>query len=336
MNGWIRGFFSLAASAALAAAFAAAPAAAAVKMIMSNDSQALSFKGKTFEHLKAQIEKELGKEVQVEIHHGGALYDQKTQVQGVQLGGAHLISPTPEIYTSIFPKLNVLALPYLLGTPAAVDTAMKDPMVGEAMLADLEKKGLKTVAIWMNGPRNIGGTKPIITPADIKGVKIRVQPAQVYVDTFKLLGANVTTMSWGEVPTAMQQGVIDAVEPTPNAWLSSKLYETARHITLTGYVLSFYLVSTNKPWWDGLQPSVRAGLQKALDETSKWNWTQADEENEAANKKMQAAGVTLYKLTAAQQKAWVDAVRPVWEKLGNPLVGEKAMKRLEEIGAKYQ
>ncbi len=320
------------------ATLAAGNALAATTMILSNDSQALSFKGKTFEQLKGNIESDplLSKEIKVEMHHGGALYSQKTQIQGVQLGGAHLISPTPGIYTNTWPKLNVLLLPYLLPGPKAIEAAMNDDLIGKEMLAELEAKGLKTVAIWMNGPRNVGSSKPLLTPADMKGVKIRVQPAAVFVESMKAFGANPITMSWGEVPAALQQGVIDAVEPTPNAWLSSKLYENAQHITDMRYVYSFYLVSTNKAWWDGLKPNVRSALEGAIAKTSAWNWNASEEANANANKKMESMGVTVHKINAAQNQAWVDAVKPVWKSLGEPLVGPAVMKRLEEIGNQHR
>jgi len=321
-----------------AATLIAGNALAATTMIMSNDSQELSFKGKTFDHLKELIEKDpaLKGAIKVEVHHGGALYSQKTQIQGVQLGGAQLISPTPGIYTNTWPKLNVLLLPYLLPGPKAIEAAMNDPLIGKEMLADLEAKGLKTVAIWMNGPRNVGAAKPLLTPADMKGIKVRVQPAKVFVESMKAFGANPVTMSWGEVPAALQQGVIDAVEPTPNAWLSSKLYEVAKNITDMRYVYSFYIVSTNKPWWDGLPEKTRAALKADIDKTTKWNWTEADKANDDANKKMRDMGVTIHELDAKQRQAWVDAAKPVWKSLGDSLVGKAVMGRLEEIGNKYR
>ena len=85
----------------------------------------------------------------------------------------------------------------------------------------------------------------------MKGLKIRVQSAPIYVDTMKAFGANVIAMSWSETPTALQQGVIDAVEPTPNAWVAAKIYELVDNITVTGYCFDFYIVGANKQWWQG-------------------------------------------------------------------------------------
>lgn len=312
-------------------------AAAKTTIILSNDTQALSLKGKTFEVFKKSLDKRLGDKAKVELHHGSTLFSQKTQIQGVQLGGAHIISPTAGIYSSVAPKVNALLLPFLLSNPNAIDAAMKDEVVKTTFEPAFAKTNLKAVAIWVNGPRNIGykQAKPILTPAGMKGLKIRVQSAPIFVETMKALNANVIAMSWGEVPTALQQGVIDAAEPTPNAWVASKLYEMVKNITLTGYVYSFYIVGANKSWWDGLPGDVRKGVQASLDDATKWNWTNAKMLNEEANVKLLTAGVKLHTLTPAQRHKWVDAMAPVWKKLGTDVVGEKVMNRLRAIAKKH-
>lgn len=313
----------------------ATPSYAAVKMILSNDSQAALLKGRTFEHLKGLIEKNLKGEIQVELHQNGTLYNQKTQVQGLQLGGAQLISPTIGIYSSVFPKVNALLLPFMFHSMDAIQAAVDDPKVGGPIFKEMEDKNIKIIAVWANGPRNVGSNKKIITPADLQGVKIRVQPAKVFVETFKDFGANPITMSWGEVPTALEQGVIDAIEVTPNAWLGSGVYEFVKHITKIEYVISFYGVATNKTWWNALPDKTRAKLKAAIDETTRWNWENARRINEDANKKLVEKGVQVHDLTPAQRKEWRDKAAPVWRSIGYKLVGKAVVKRMQEISDKY-
>jgi len=319
----------------LAAALAlSAPALAQTKVIISNDNNAAGLKGKTFEYLKTQIEKELGDKVAVELHHSGALFNQKTQVQGLQLGSVHIISPTAGIYSPIAPKVNALLLPFLLSTPKAIDVAMKDPLIQKEIISELEAKNITPVAIWINGGRHIGyrGSKAVRVPADMKGMKIRVQSADIFVESMKAFGANVIAMSWGEVPTALQQGVIDAAEPTPNAWVGSKIYELVDQITVNGYVYSFYIVTANKSWWEGLPSEIRAGLERAFDSATAWNWENGARINNESWDKIRAAGKTIVEITPEERAQWIAAVRPVWKKLGNDLVGDAVMARLEEIG----
>ncbi|MDQ2082895.1 TRAP transporter substrate-binding protein [Xanthobacteraceae bacterium Astr-EGSB] len=314
------------------------PAGAQVRVILSNDNNAVGVKGQTFDVLKQEIEKRLGNKVKVEVHHSGTLFDQKTQVQGLQLGSVHLIAPTQGIYAPIAPKINALSLPFLLSTPEAVDTAMKDPIVRKTVLADLERKNILPVATWINGGRDFSyrGTKPILVPADLKGVKIRVQPVPADIKTMQALGANVSSMSWSEVPTALQQGVIDAVEPAPNALVGAGLHEMIDQVTRVNYQYSFYIVSVNKQWWEGLAPEIRTGLQEALKAATVWNWESTRKENDEAYDKVRKLGKKIHDLTKEQRAQWTKAVAPVWKEYGDTSVGAEVMARMHQIGEANQ
>lgn len=318
-----------------AAAFAfVAPAAAQTNVVMSNDNNALGVKGQTFELLKKEIEKRLGSDVSVDLSHSGTLFDQTTQIQGLQLGSVDIIAPTSGIFAPVAPAVNALALPFIFSSPEQIDEALKDPVVRGAFVPKLEAKNIEPIAIWINGPRDFSyrGSKPILTPEDMKGVKIRVQSVPADIDTMKQFGANVVSMSWSEVPTAMQQGIIDAVEPTPNALVGAGLQETIDQMTAIGYEYSFYIVAANKQWWDGLSDDVRSKVQEALDVATKWNWENTAKENEAAYEKVKSLGKKVNEITPDQRKAWQKAVQPVWAKYGTDLVGADVMKRMKEIG----
>lgn len=326
--------FRVAAAAALAVGLGGADLASAqTRIIISNDNNALGVKGQTFEVLKQEIEKRVGEKAAVELHHSGSLFDQKTQIQGVQLGSAHIISPTSGIYTPIAPNLNALSLPFLLSTPQEVQAAIDDPAVRATIVPDLESKNITPIAIWINGPRDLGyrSQEPILEPAQMDGVKIRVQSIPVDIATMRAVGANVVAMSWSEVPTAMQQGVIDAVEPTPNALVGAGLHEMIDQLTLLGYKYSFYIVGANKQWWDGLSEDVRHGVQEALDVATQWNWENAEKENAEAYEKVKALGKPVHELTEEQRQKWVEAVQPVWQEFGEDVIGAEAMDALRRI-----
>jgi C4-dicarboxylate-binding protein DctP len=334
----LRRLLMAAAIGAASALGAATGANAQVKIIMSNDNNAVGVKGQTFEVLKKEIEKRLGNKVVVELHHSGTLFDQKTQIQGLQLGSVNIISPTQGIYAPMAPKISVLSLPFLLSTPKAVDAAMNDPIVRKAVVSDLEKKNIEPIAIWINGPRDFGyrGVKPILLPADMKGIKIRVQPVPTDIKTMQTVGANVVSMSWSEVPTAMQQGVIDAVEPTPNALVGAGLHEMVDEVTRIDYRYDFYIVSANKQWWDGLKPDIRSGLQEALKAATAWNWENTTKKNEEAYAKVTKLGKKVNSLTPEQHAKWVEAVAPVWKEFGDKLVGPDVMAELKKISKANQ
>jgi C4-dicarboxylate-binding protein DctP len=314
------------------------PAVAQSRVLAVNDVDESSVKGQSFALFKRLVGEKLGTRLNITISNGEALYDQKSLVQAEQLGAVQLAAPGIGIFTGTFPKLTVLALPYLLPSPQAIEDAVADPQIGGVLFDDMRKKGLEPLGIWLNGPRDIGrtGDKPVLTPADMKGLKIRVPPGDVYVDTFRLLGSNVTTMSWGSVPTALQQGVIDAVEPTPNAWVSSHLYEIAKQITRTSYIWDFYIVTANRAWWNGMPAATRSVLTDAMAQTTKWNWDNTGAENDRAFETMRKSGAQIHDLTHDEALQWAAAVRPLWETIGNKTVGPDTMQRLVAIGEKYR
>ena len=319
-------------AAAVALSLCATASMAAGKIVMSNDNNALGVKGQTFEVLKAELAKRLPAS-KVELSHGGTLFDQKTQIQGLQLGSVDIIAPTSGIYAKLVPQLNAMTLPFLLTTPEQIDQALKDPAVRASFVPKLQAKNIEPVAIWINGARDLGNRgKPIVNPADMKGVKIRVQTVPADIATMKALGANVVAMSWSEVPTALQQGVIDAVEPTPNALVGAGLHQSIDQVTRIEYQYSFYIVGANKKWWDGLPAADRAKVQEALNAATRWNWENTAKENDKAYEKVTALGKKIYTLTPAQRQAWQQAASPVWDEFGTKLVGAEVMKRLKAIG----
>lgn len=310
-------------------------ASAATKVVLSNDISAQSLKGHTFAHLKQQIKKRLGNAVKVSVYNSGTLFNQETEVQGLELGSADIIAPTAGIYSNVAPHVNVLLLPFMLNTPKKIEAAIKNPVIRKTFAPELEKKNIIPMTIWMNGPRDHGcrSAKPTLTPKELSGRKVRVQSAPIFLKTHEALGANPVAMDWTEVPTALQQGVIDCAEPTPNAWKASSNYQFIKELTLDQYVYSFYIVGVSKNWWHSLPRHVRSGIRAALKETTHWNWARAHKVNQDAIKFMSKHGVKIYRLNASQRAKWQQAVRPVWKELGTDKVGAKVMHKLETIAS---
>ena len=214
---------------------------------------------------------------------------------------------------------------------------MKDAAICKVFVPELEAKNITPIAVWMNGARSVGhkGREPALTPDKWAGKKIRVQSAPVFVKTMQAIKANVVAMSWSEVPTALQTGVIDAAEPTANAWKAAGIYELVDHVILNRYVYSFYIVGANKMWWDGLTPEAKSAIQASLDAATKWNWENAAKINSDAIKFIRGTKTKVHDLTPEQRKAWQEAVAPVWKTLGEDVVGKDVMARLKAISDKH-
>lgn len=317
----------------LALALSATVASAQVTAILSNDNNEKGLKGQTFGVLVNELQSRLGDKIDVQMHHSGTLFDQHSQIQGLQLGGAHIISPTAGVYSTMAPEVAILELPFLLTTPEKVLAAMGDPVVREAILPKLAAKNIEIVAVWMNGPRELGykGTRAVLLPEDVKGMKIRVQSAPIYVKPWEAVASSPVGINWSEAPTALQQGVIDAAEVTPNSWRGSSTYQFIDQLTLTDHQYSFYLVGANKRWWDDMPEDVRSEFQAALQAATDWNVAEALRVNDDDIAYIEAAGKTINRLDDTQRAAWASAMSPVWQELGYDLVGDAVMARLKEI-----
>lgn len=313
-------------------------AVAQTSIVMSNDNNALGIKGQTFELLKRELVERLGDKVNVQLHHSGALFDQNTQVQGLQVGSAHVIAPGQGVYAPHAPKVNALSLPFLFSSNEAILEATSDPEIRAAIFPELEDKNILPIAVWLNGPRDIAyrGAKPILLPEDMAGLRIRVQSTPLDLKTFETFGANPVGIAWTETPTALQQGIIDAVEPVPNALVGAGLHEIVSQVSRVSWQYNFYIVGVNKMWWESMPAEVREGFQEALDVATKWNWENTERGNEEAYDLARETGVTIHDISPEQHQKWVDIVQPLWKEFGEALVGEEIIARIREIEVKHQ
>lgn len=280
---------------------------------INNDTAANTLKGESWLHFKETLESKIGDRVEVQIYDSGTLYNQSEQIQALQQNNIQMISPAPGVLTGQFPKLAVFGLPYLFKSPEMISEIIRDEEVTSNLFKELEEKNAKVISVWLNGWRMISAREPVNNLDELKDVKIRVPAGNNYVETFKALGANVVTINWSEVPISLQQGVIDAVEPTPNANYSDKIFEVAPYITKINYMLDIYVIVVNKQWLEDLPDDVRSAIVESIEQTQAWNWERTTKANEEAMTKMEEEGATFIQLTEEELARWQNATTPVLE-----------------------
>src|SRR5690606_20019180 len=161
-------------------------------------------------------------------------------------------------------RVGVIDLPFLWRDYDHMSAAL-DGKVGEALGADLEKAGFKAVA-WMTnwGARNVvTANKSVKTPEDLKGLKIRTIQSPVYIDALNAMGANATPMSFGEVYTSMQTGVLDGFEHGSAIVVTQKFYEVAKHIALTRHFLGPVVLACSMTEWNKFSDQEKAVVMEA-------------------------------------------------------------------------
>ena len=233
-------------------------------------------------------------------------------------------------------SLNLFSMPFLFPNFKAVD-AVTQGEVGQEIFKTLEKGGVVPVAWGENGYREISNSKHAIkTPADLKGMKIRVVGSPLFLDTFTALGANPTQMSWADAQPAMASGAVDGQENPIGVYMAAKLQSVGqKHLTMWGYMNDPLIFVVNKDVWASWTPADQAIVKQAALDAAKEEIAIARkglvEADKPLLKDLAGLGVTVTTPNAAEREAFVKATRPVYDKwksqIGAPLV-DKAEKAI--------
>jgi C4-dicarboxylate-binding protein DctP len=282
-------------------------------------------KGQGALKFKEVAEKLLPGKVQVQVFPSSQLFGDAKEMEAVLLGDVQFIAPSLSKFDRYTKKLQVFDLPFLFDDIAAVDKFQHSAQ-GKALLDSMTSKGLQGLGYWHNGMKQLSSDKEQLKrPADIKGLKFRIQASDVLEAQFRAVGANPQKMAFSEVYQALQTGVVDGQENTWSNIYSQKFYEVQKTIAQTNHGVIDYMVITNAGWWKKLPADVRNGLQQAMDEATQYANKLAGEINERDRKRILEAGkAKVQELSKDDVAAWRTAMQPVWKKfeagIGNDLI----------------
>jgi C4-dicarboxylate-binding protein DctP len=213
-------------------------------------------------------------------------------------------------------------LPYIFKDINAVHKFANGPG-GQGLLKKLEARGVVGLSYWDNGFRVMSANKQIHTPAEMKGLKMRINSSKVNAAIMKSVGAQPQSLAFSEVYQALQTGVVDGTEGPLSNLYTQKQYEVQKHVTLSYHTISNYVVVTNKKFWDGLPADIRATLKQAMDEATAYNDTVAESDEADAIAAIKASGKSIiYKPTAAEMQAWNKATAPVLDQMADRVGGK--------------
>jgi tripartite ATP-independent transporter DctP family solute receptor len=257
---------------------------------------------------------------------------QKAELEMLQSGVLDMTWDSPIILALFLDKrFDVWNLPWLYPSMEAANRVADGPM-GELAYRWLAEKGVVGLGIGVNGFRELTNSKrTIATPDDLKGIKFRVAGSKLYLETFKLLGANAVTMSFGEVFTALQQGVIDGQE-NPTAIIdSSRLYEVQKYLTLWHYSFDPLVLCINKRLFDGLSPADQKAIRDAAKEAVAYERQLSAEEERRLPEELKKRGMQVNALTPQQIAAFRDRVKPVYSMVEEYVGADNLKLMLSEV-----
>ena len=271
-------------------------------------------KGKAALKFKELAEKALPGKVEVQVFPNSQLFGDGKEMEALLLGDVQIIAPSLAKFGKYTPKLQIFDLPFLFDDIQAVDRFQASPE-GQGLLTSMSKKGIMGFGYLHNGMKQFSANTKLLTPADAKGLKFRIQASDVLEAQFKAVGANPQKISFSEVYQALQTGVVDGTENPWSNTYSKKFHEVQKYIMDSDHGVLDYMVITNAKWWAGLPPDVQKGLKAAMDESIAYGNKAAFQEALSFRDKVIAdKKAEVVPMTKEQKAAWRAAMKPVWKK----------------------
>lgn len=250
-------------------------------------------------------------EMRVRIYAGGQMGAEKDTLEITVFGGLDLNRVNLAPLNSIVPETIVLALPFLFRSIAHARAAF-DGAVGRKILDAMSAQGLHGLCYYDSGARSFYNTKrPIRTPDDMKGLKLRVQNSDIYVAMVSALGANPTPIPYGEVYQALVQGVVDGAENNWPSYESARHFEAAQHYSLTRHVMAPEVLVASERRWDRMTTEEQDYLQAAAYDSVPIMRKIWDARVDAARTRLIESGVQV--VEEVDGPAFAELMLPVWD-----------------------
>jgi len=305
--------------AAAALALLANRALAQTELKLGHVGEPGSLIGAAADEFAKRANERLGGKYKVITYGSSQLGGDKELVQKLKLGTVDFAEPST-VMSSEADIFGVFEMPYLVKSREHMKKIERE-LFWSKIEPDAEKKGVKVLAVWENGFRHITNNKhPINTPADLKGIKLRVPEGKWRVKMFQAYGANPSPMKFSEVFTALQTGVMDGQENPFSQIASAKFYEVQKYLSLTGHVYtpSYLVVSTRK--WSTWPADVRKILEDTAKDTQAWVYEKAAKDDESLLAMMKKAGI---QVNNANKDAFIAASKPVYDEFAKEVPGAK-------------
>lgn len=249
-------------------------------------------------------------ELTIKIYPSGQLGSEQQNVELLQLGSLAMTKVSAAVLEGFSEDYKVLGLPYIFRDKKHYFNVC-DSEIGKDILLSTEKKWLRGLCFFDAGSRSFYSTKKqIMTPDDLKGMKIRVMKSKTAMTMVEALGGSPTPLSWGELYTALQSGVVDGAENNPPTFYSSHHFEVCKYFTLDEHASIPDVLIMSQIIWDRLTQKEKNYLQLAVKETvvkQRELWATAEED---ALTELKKAGVTIFR---PQKSLYSDKVKSMYE-----------------------
>jgi C4-dicarboxylate-binding protein DctP len=326
-------FRSLAVAAIVVASIATA-AAADVTWKFAHENQETVPAAKAAHRLADEVWQKTNGRFDIQVFPAGQLGKEQQLVEQTQLGVIQMtFTPTAPL-TNFVPTVQLLDLPFIFPSPAAAYAVLDGP-IGNEVLQALDKRGLKGLAFWESGFKQMtSSVRPIRGPEDLHGVKVRTMQSPLLIAQYKDWGANPVPIAFSETYNALQQGVADAQENPLVSIDAMKFYEVQKYLTITNHGYIGFIVMANKQAFDKLPPDFQKALLEATRDARDWERAESKRVNDELLAKMKTK-MQVGELSAEGREKFIDQSRKLHARIANPET-RALLDRVYEVTAKYK
>ena len=272
-----------------------------------------------------------GGAVTLDVFGNSQLGNERDMLEGLQLGSLQVTCVSTAPLAGFTDSFLVFDLPFIFSTTEQARAVM-DSEVGAEILSSVEDQGMKGLAWFENGFRNVTNSKlPITAPEDLKGIKIRTMENQMHMEAFRVMGADPTPMAMGDVFTALQQGTIDAQENPIPIIETNKFQEVQHYLSMTGHLFSPAPVFISTDYFNSLPAEYQTIVQEAATEAIPYQREQIDEQNVSGLEELQADGM---EANEPEKAPFQDATQPIYDQFiqeGAGMVSPDIYARVMEV-----
>ena len=278
-------------------------------------------------HMSDLLDKRSNGKYKIKVFNKGALGSEKETLDQVKIGALEMNRINISTVNSICPKSLVPTMPFLFDSIAHMRKTLDGP-IGEEILKGCEHEGLVGLAFYDSGARSIYAKKPVRTVADTKGMKIRVQPSDLWVALVGAMGANATPMPTGEVVTALKTGLIDAAENNIPSYDGFKHYEAVKFYSRTEHSMAPELLVISKKVFDAMPKAEQDMFRAAAKESVAFQRLKWDEQEAKSLDIVVKAGSTI--VTDVDKASFRAVMPPVYAKFINTPDLQRLVKSVQD------
>ncbi len=288
-------------------------------------------KGLTVERFAQLAHEKTGGRVEVQVYPNSILYSDHNEIDALMQNEIQMIAPAFSNLDSLDPAWLVLDLPFAFLNQSSVEKAFTGK-IGQTLFATLEPKGMKGMAFWSNGFKQMTSKRnPLILPEDFAGQRFRIMSSDVLKEQFRVLNASAVPIAFNEVYQHIEGGSVDGQENTASNIYTKRLFLGQKYMTISNHGYLGYAVIVNKAFWESLPSDIQQKLSEAMSEATAWNYGQAALMNEQQLAFLKEdAELQVHELTPDERQRWQEAFQPVYKRFA-PIIGEELMNQIKQL-----